>query len=318
MKILIIRFSSIGDIVLTTPVIRCIKQQVDNVEVHYLTKKAFTTILSSNPYIDKLHILNDKLANTIQELRLEKFDYIIDLHNNLRTRLIKSQLSVKSKSFNKLNLQKFLLVNFKINTLPDKHIVDRYLETASVLGIKNDEKGLDYFLKEEYQLDSMLPVSHRQYIGLVIGAQHATKQLPVDKLIEVCKALNQPVVLLGGQEDAERGSAITAACGDTIFNACGKFSLDQSAFLVKNAKRIISHDTGLMHIAAAFNKPITSVWGNTVPEFGMYPYKVAQHTAVEVIGLKCRPCSKIGYKKCPLGHFKCMNDQDVRLISKTL
>lgn len=314
MKVLIIRFSSIGDIVLTTPVIRCLKQQVDGVEIHYLTKEAFRSILNSNPYIDKLHFLDDKLSETVRKLGIEHFDYIIDLHNNLRTRLIKLQLNVKSKSFNKLNLEKFLLVNFKIHTLPQKHIVDRYLETVAFLGVRNDEKGLDYFFSQEYSIGSLLPQSHQKYTGLVIGAQHATKRLPVHKLTEICKTLKEPIVLLGGKEDTERAEEIVTGCGGHVFNACGKYSLEESAFLVKHAQKIITHDTGLMHIAAAFNKPITSVWGNTVPEFGMYPYKVSHHKVMEVKGLKCRPCSKIGYKKCPLGHFKCMNDQDIQLV----
>lgn len=315
MKILIIRFSSIGDIVLTTPVIRCLKQQIDNVEIHYLTKPSFQSILKSNPYIDKLHLLDNKLSQTIENLKAQNFDYVIDLHNNLRTRIIKARLSVKSKSFDKLNLRKFLLVNFKLNTLPDLHIVDRYLETVSFLGVKNDGKGLDYFFNNDYELSTLIPQSHQQYIALVIGAQHATKRLPVYKLIEICKAINTPIILLGGKEDSDRGEEIQLASGEHVFNACGKFSIDESAFLVKNAQYLISHDTGLMHIAAAFNKPIVSVWGNTVPEFGMYPYLVTHHKIAEVKGLSCRPCSKIGYKKCPLGHFKCMNEQDTLNIA---
>lgn len=310
MKVLIIRFSSIGDIVLTTPVIRCVKQQLENVEVHYLTKSAFLPVLAGNPYIDKLHVLNQKLSQTIAELKAENFDYIIDLHNNLRTKMIKLQLSVKSTSFNKLNFQKFLLVSLKINILPDIHIVDRYLETVAFLGVKNDGEGLDYYFQKKHDLTSLLPSSHHDYIALVIGAQHATKRLPLPKLIEICKATAKPIVLLGGKEDQENGEEIMLACDTYVFNACGKFSIDESAFLVKSARHIITHDTGLMHIAAAFNKPITSVWGNTVPEFGMYPYRVTQHQIAEVKGLACRPCSKIGYKKCPLGHFKCMNEQN--------
>ncbi|MBC8051737.1 MAG: glycosyltransferase family 9 protein [Sphingobacteriaceae bacterium] len=314
MKVLIIRFSSIGDIILTTPVIRCLKEQVDGIEVHYLTKSTYKSILSGNPNIDKLHLLGERLSETVKTLEAEKFDYIIDLHHNLRTRLIKLRLNVKAKSFNKLNFKKFLLVNFKWNILPEKHIVDRYLETVSFLGVANDGKGLDYFFNNIYDLQSLLPASHQNYTGLVIGAQHATKQLPVHKLIEICQKIKQPIVLLGGKEDFNRAEEITTASGKHVFNACGKYSLDESAFLVKHAERIISHDTGLMHIAAAFNKPIISVWGNTLPEFGMYPYRVTEHMSMEVTGLKCRPCSKIGYPKCPLGHFKCMNEQNTDLV----
>jgi len=307
LKILIIRFSSIGDIVLTTPVIRCLKQQLTNVEIHYLTKSNFKTVLENNPYIDKLHFLNSKLSNTIIELKNERFDYVIDLHHNLRTLTIKRKLGAKSSSFDKLNWQKWLLVNLKVNKMPDVHIVERYIDTVEFLGVCNDGKGLDYFLTEQYSLQNLLPTTHQDFVGLVIGAQHVTKRLPNNKLKEICRNLQKPIVLLGGKEDIERGEDI-AQGNNHVFNGCGKFSLDQSAFLVKMAASIITHDTGLMHIAAAFNKSIVSIWGNTVPDFGMYPYQVNQSTILEVQGLACRPCSKIGYQKCPKGHFKCMND----------
>lgn len=316
LKILVIRFSSIGDIVLTTPLVRCLKQQLKGAEIHYLTKKSYESVLTSNPYIDKLHLLDEKLSATISSLKAEKFDVVIDLHHNLRTSIIKSRLGIKSSSFDKLNWQKWLLVNFKINKLPKVHIVDRYLHTVGFLGVKNDEKGLDYFLNTEYDLSTLVPPSHQKYIGIAIGAQHATKRLPQHQLIKLCKSLSGPLVLLGGPEDAERGNEICDQAGPHVFNGCGKFSLDQSAYLVKMAQQIITHDTGLMHIAAAFNKPILSVWGNTVPEFGMYPYKTSKSVIVEVEHLNCRPCSKIGYKKCPLGHFKCMNDIDIPYIIK--
>lgn len=315
LKILIIRFSSIGDIVLTTPVIRCVKEQIAGVELHYLTKKAFEPVLSANPYIDKIHYLKDSLSDTITDLKLENFDHIIDLHHNIRTLIIKLKLGKHSSSFNKLNWQKWLLVNLGINILPDEHIVDRYLKTVEFLNIKNDNEGLDYFLVQNHHLALLLPPSHQNYIAIVIGAQHATKRLPVGRLIELCKQLKHPVVLLGGPEDMDRGEAILAESGLHVFNGCGKFKLDQSAYLVKMAKCVITHDTGLMHIAAAFKKSIHSVWGNTVPEFGMYPYLAGSSNIYEVQGLPCRPCSKIGYKRCPRGHFKCMNNIDLNVIS---
>ena len=314
LKILIIRFSSIGDIVLTTPVIRCLKTQLPHAEIHYLTKGAFQTVLEANPYIDKLHLLEKKLKDSVKALKAEKFDYVIDLHHNLRTFLIKTKLGVKASSFNKLNYEKWMLVNFKRNILPSVHIVDRYLKTVEFLGVKNDNQGLDYFLQKEYNLTDLLPPSHQKFLGLVIGAQHATKRLPQYKLIEICHKFQQPIVLLGGKDDQERSQEIALKGGAHVFDGCGKFSLDQSAYLVKMADQIISHDTGLMHIAAAFDKKVTSVWGNTVPEFGMYPYQITESKIVEVEHLGCRPCSKIGYRKCPLGHFKCMNDIDVSRI----
>ena len=320
-KFLIIRFSSIGDIVLTTPVIRCLRKQYPGAEIHFLTKQAFRSIVAHNPYINKIHTLGDSFELMLHELLIEEYDYIIDLHHNLRTLRIKRFLkNVKSFSFNKLNVEKFILTNFKINTLPKKHIVDRNLETVASLGVVNDGMGLDYFIPtlDEIKKDD-IPTSHMHgYIAVVIGAALATKKLPLHKLKELCTAIDHPIILLGGKEDYEDGKAIAKVDEIKIYNACGKFNLNESADLVKGAKLVISHDTGLMHIAAALQKPVISVWGNTVPAFGMYPYYGSrsnrQYDVVEINKLWCRPCSKIGYNKCPKGHFKCMEKIDVNYI----
>ncbi|MDQ3291224.1 MAG: glycosyltransferase family 9 protein [Bacteroidota bacterium] len=317
-KILVLRFSSIGDIVLTTPVVRALKQQLPEARIHYATKWNFRSIVEHNPYIDQVHYLRESLRDLIAELQAEKFDYIVDLHRNLRTSVIKFKLGVPGKSFNKLNYKKWLLVRFKINNLPDVHIVDRYLAAASELGIKNDEQGLDYFIpaNDEVALAS-LPLTHQNgYYAFAIGAQHYTKRLPTERIIEVCSKINAPVILLGGKEDASTGDVIVNYFQYretnnqqriTIYNACGKYNLNQSASLVKQSIAVFSHDTGLMHIASAFKKKIYSIWGNTVPEFGMYPYKT-DFLIFERPNLYCRPCSKIGYSKCPQGHFKCMRE----------
>ncbi|MES2003261.1 MAG: glycosyltransferase family 9 protein [Bacteroidota bacterium] len=322
MKFLIIRFSSIGDIVLTSPVIRCLKQQVPGAEVHFLTKENFHGLIASNPYIDKVQVLGSSWDLMMHQLNYEHYDYIIDLHHNLRTLRIKKGLKgAKSFSFDKLNIQKWLCTALKINRLPDTHIVDRYLATVASFGVANDGKGLDYFYPEnEKTISKDLPASHRfGYVGIVIGAALNTKKLPVHKLKELCREIHFPVVLLGGQEDRTAGEEIASADEIKIYNACGKFSLHESADLVRKAKLIVTHDTGLMHIAAAFHKPIISIWGNTIPEFGMGPYYgeaiIANETA-EVKGLSCRPCSKIGYNKCPKGHFKCMEMQDIEKMQQ--
>lgn len=312
-KFLIIRFSSIGDIVLTTPVIRCLRKQYPTAEIHFLTKYAFKSIVAHNPYINKIHTLGDSFELMLHELATEEYDYIIDLHHNLRTLRIKRHLkNVQSFSFNKLNIEKFILTNFKINTLPKKHIVDRNLETVKTLGVVNDGLGLDYFIPTMDNVkNDDIPTSHMHgYIAVVIGAALATKKLPLHKLKALCSAINHPIILLGGKEDYEDGKAIAKADEIKIYNACGKFNLNESADLVKRSKLVITHDTGLMHIAAALQKPVISVWGNTVPAFGMYPYYGSRsnmhYDVVEINKLWCRPCSKIGYKKCPKGHFKCM------------
>ncbi len=316
-KFLIIRFSSIGDIVLTTPVVRNLKEQCEGAEVHYLTKKQYQGILEHNPYIDKIHVLEGSLSELAIGLRQEHFHYVIDLHNNLRTSRVKLKLHTTSFKFNKLNKEKWLMVNFKKNTLPAIHIVDRYLKTVDFFIDKNDMKGLDFFIPEEDEVDlKNLPKTHQNsYIAFAIGAQHATKRLPDEKIISICKKINQPIILLGDKNDAVVAEKVVSAIGENIYNACGKYNLNQSASLVKQAQLVISHDTGLMHIAAAFKKQIISIWGNTIPEFGMYPYLSHEKSEIlEVKDLKCRPCTKIGFGKCPKKHFKCMNDIDEERI----
>ena len=311
LKILVVRFSSIGDIVLTTPVVRMLKKQL-NAQVHYLTKSSYVSLLKNNPYIDSVYQIDNSISEVIADLKKEKYDYVIDLHSNLRTKILKFRLGVAAKSFNKLNMEKFMLTNFKLDNMPKIHIVDRYLETVKHLGVKNDNQGLDFFLSDRNKVDvSIFP---KNYIVFVIGGQHATKILPNEKIISIIKKVNKPVLLIGGPEDAYRGEEIAKAC-DKVVNTCGKYSILHSASLVQQATMVITHDTGMMHIAAAFNKKIYSVWGNTVPEFGMYPYlESEQSKRIEVKGLNCRPCSKIGYDKCPKGHFKCMQEIDENLF----
>ena len=325
-KVLVIRFSSIGDIVLTTPVVRAIKTQLDDAEVHFCTKKQYASLVADNIYIDKVHLLEDDLNALAGQLKAEQFDYIVDLHNNLRTRRLKSKLGKPSAAFPKLNWEKWLIVNFKVNKLPNIHIVDRYMEAAAPLGVKKDALGLDYFIPEKDEVeDEWLPETHRrEFVAFAIGGAHETKKLPMDRMIELCDKINKPIVLLGGKEDIENGNKIAdffdrkyeqedfkeplleLGKKALIYNACGKFNINQSASILKRASYVFTHDTGMMHIAAALKKNIFSIWGNTIPEFGMYPYQT-KFTILESKKVSCRPCSKIGYDKCPKGHFNCMN-----------
>jgi ADP-heptose:LPS heptosyltransferase len=317
-KILIIRFSSIGDIVLTTPVVRCLKEQLD-CEVHYVTKKSYESILNSNPYIDSVFTFEKEIDEVIDDLKKEHYDFIVDLHRNLRSTRLKRKLKKPSASFPKLNKQKFLYTTFKKDVMPNIHIVDRYFEATASLKVKNDQKGLDFFIPKKDQVDLKAFKLEAGYIGFSIGAQFATKRLPNHKIIEIIKKIEKTVVLLGGPEDSENAIDIKKAC-ENVVNLVGELNLNQSASLVQQADSIISHDTGLMHIAAAFQKKIISVWGNTTPKLGMYPYMPAnpENFTTHEVELNCRPCSKIGYQKCPKKHFHCMEQQDTDQIITAL
>ncbi|WP_232826470.1 glycosyltransferase family 9 protein [Lewinella sp. IMCC34183] len=319
---LIVRFSSIGDIVLTSTVIRCVKQQT-GAEVHFLTKSAFAPTLLHNPYVDRLWTIDRDLGEVAGALRTEGFTHLIDLHGNLRTLLLKRQLTTsallrgrrppRTSTFDKLNLRKFLLTRFGIDRMPRRHIVDRYLAAAAPLGVTNDGGGLDYFIGPGEAVEAPA----YPFVAFVIGAAHATKCLEEDQLREICTRLTVPVVLLGGPAEAELGERLRTA-GPHVHNGCGAYSLNGSADLVRQAAAVITHDTGLMHVAAAFRRPIVSVWGNTVPALGMYPYlpEGPDYRIAEVNGLACRPCSKIGYASCPQGHFRCMREQDLPAIAR--
>jgi len=310
-KFLIIRFSSIGDIVLTSPVVRCLKTQFPEAEVHFLTKKRNADLLEANPYIDKIQLFDHSLSDVIQTLKSENYDYIIDLHNNLRSLAVKLRLKVKSYSFNKLNFRKVLLTKLKLDMMPEGHIVDRNLGTLRQFNIQNDGKGLEYFIPNEDNFSiSEFPDNYLDgYVALVLAGTYRTKRLPVEKVKKLISESSILFVLLGGKGERILAASIMQWNTGNVIDFTGKLRINQSASLVKNARLVISNDTGLMHIAAAFHKKILSVWGNTSPELGMYPYLPGEGSEIlEVKGLSCRPCSKLGYSECPKKHFRCMND----------
>lgn len=325
MKILVIRFSSIGDIVLTTPVIRCLKNQIDDVEIHVLTKKKFSNLYKTNPYINKVYEYDDSLKKNIEELKLENYDYIVDLQKNKRSLRATRALHKPHSSFPKLNFKKLLLTTFKINLMPDIHIVDRYFKAVEKLGVTNDYQGLDFFISEknDYPLSELPENFQKGYHAFVIGGTYKTKILPAVKIVEIIQKLNEPVILLGGPDDVERAEEILSAvsCQLSAISLVGKINLEQSASIVKKAKSVLTNDTGLMHIAAAFHKNIVSVWGNTVPELGMYPYLPKEKEKCHIVeckDVKCRPCSKLGFKECPKRHFKCMMKIDSDTVVEKL
>jgi ADP-heptose:LPS heptosyltransferase len=311
-KFLIIRLSSIGDVVLTTPIIRAVKQANKETELHFLIKKEFKPVIESNPYIDKIHIYSGDMSALIGELKMEDFSYIIDLQNNIRSRSVIATLQKPHSTFPKLNVKKWLAVWLKLNLLPDCHIVERYFEAAKALHVPNDGQGLDFFItpKEDYEEDDLPAVFEDGFVAISLGSMHGTKRIPTYKVVEIARMLYLPVMLLGGKDVESESEEIVSALGERAYNGCGKFSLHQTASLIRQSRCLLTGDTGLMHIAAALQTPIASLWGNTIPEFGMYPY-MPQHRErfriFEVPRLSCRPCSKLGYKKCPRNHFHCMN-----------
>lgn len=306
LKILVVRFSSIGDIVLTTPVVRALKKQL-NAEVHFLTKSSFTSLLINNPYVDVVYQIDKSVNEVSSDLKNEKYDLVVDLHSNLRSAKLRN-IGKKYVKYNKDTFKKFLFVKFSIDRLKSKHTVERYFDTVEKIGVKNDNEGLDFFLSKKDEID--LTVFPKSYITFAIGGMHFTKKLPTEKIISICQKRNETAVLIGGPEDFETGKIIENNC-DNVINTCGKYNINESAFIVNNSDLLITHDTGMMHIAAALGKEIFSIFGGTHPNLGFTPYMPnSENRIIQIENLDCRPCHRYGKSKCPKGHFKCMQEID--------
>lgn len=327
MRILFLRFSSIGDILLTTPIVRSVAKQLPGAELHYFTKPAFAPLVAHNPHLMQVHRLEEPLAQQLKTLRALDFDFIVDLHKNLRSYRIRWALgAVPGSTFRKLNFRKWLLTQLKIDQMPNLHIVERYAEAIAPLGVALDEEGLELHLPPECHQRATDVLSaeglgrgSNEFIVLALGARHFTKQYPEELSIRLLKALGKPVVLLGGPDDHPKGATIARELPGhlTCSNLAGELSLLESAAVLAQAQYVLTPDTGLMHIAAAFNKRVYSIWGNTVPALGMYPYRT-DFVAFEASGLPCRPCHKLGHPACPKGHFKCMRLQEPEAMAAAI
>lgn len=319
-KVLIIRFSSIGDIVLTTPVIRSLKAALPDTEIHFLTKKAYGPLLEHNPHLSQIHFLGDSLRQTLSLLRAEKFDHILDLHNNLRSLRVKFSLRTSSSTFPKENLAKYRMVRkqrYPSEWLP--HVVQRYGSTLSKLGVDLDDKGLEMFYPEpldHWARELISPIGDHP-LAIVLGAKFNTKRWLPEYFVETINRLERPVLILGGSDATEERDLILPQLKVQSFDAVNRYSLLESTALLNQVSEVLTHDTGFMHIAAALGKKIYSLWGNTVPALGMTPYKT-DSAILENRDIHCRPCSKIGYDACPKGHFDCMRTITVEKVFTTL
>lgn len=317
MRLLFIRFSAIGDIVLASPAFRCAKEQLPGVEIHLVTKHSMRAVTEANPYVDHFHYLAGDFGALITELKAYKFDYIIDLHKNLRSFRIRAALGVPVFAYDKLSVEKFLLTKFQINRMPDRHISLRSVDALASLGVVYDGKGLDYFIPEKVQVPALFSAG---YVALVIGASFATKKLSLDSLKQLVKLIPHPIVLIGGPEEKADGAELAMLDPDRIVNTCGTYTLHESAALVRDARIVISHDTGMLYIACAFEKNVIAIWGATSPALQVEPLmpenaKTRVFQAI-VPNLTCQPCSNFGTKTCPKGHFNCMNQQDLPEIAR--
>lgn len=320
-RILLVRFSSIGDIVLTFGVATTIKSMYPNCSVDFVTKAGFKDLLRACEAINHVYTLETSLNELRKKIDFTQYDAILDLHHNLRTRLLLRFQFGKVYRFPKNNLDKWLLTTFKVKPKYIRHITERYIDTLRVY-TKTSITGITpkYIIPKEAKIDieQSLQLAPKKYVAIAIGAQFATKKLPLDLLIDLVNKIQFPVLLLGGKEDTNDAEQIISAVNKKdVYSVAGSATIHESAWMLKNAKCLITHDTGLMHIGAIFDLSMMVIWGNTTPDFGMYPYNW-QQGSIEFFqseNLSCRPCSKIGYQQCPKGHFKCMRNQDIDLLA---
>lgn len=305
-KILIIRLSSLGDILLTTPFIRSIKNQFPGIEIDFVLREQYSDILKLNPYLNKVfsfsRIKNDNFEK-LKEIYNSKYNLVIDLQNNLRSKKIVSEVKTQYVSFSKNSWKKFLLVNFKINNLKDApQIPVRYAQT--ITGLKLDEKGLDLFTDKSPSAELN---QKENLIGFCPGARHFTKRWLKEYFIELGKKLTAngyTIVLFGGKIDKE----ICAELANEIRGAINLFNSDdvlQTSADMKLCKVIICNDSGLMHVASSVGTKVVTIFGSSVKEFGFTPYNCT-NLILENNLLTCRPCSHIGRSSCPKKHFDCM------------
>lgn len=307
-RVLVIRFSSIGDIVLCSPVLRNLKTQFPNIQIDVLTKEGFASVWKNNPFIDRLLIWEDPESR--RTWKNEHYDVIIDLHNNLRSKQVKwIRWDCPNISFSKENFKKMGLVWTKSNTFSATPINTRYDNLLNSIGISTDNLGLDFYGIDALPDNINLP---DRYYAIALGGSYKTKQVPIAKYLEFLRTQKGdiPFVLLGGKADVSSAQQIKSEFPDLCIDFCGILSLGASANIVSRCIVLISGDTGLAHIAAALGKSVLWMWGSTSPKLGMLsPQKPngGEMISMEVQGLKCRPCSKLGYSECPKEHFKCMD-----------
>lgn len=312
-KLLVIRLSSMGDIVLTTPVVRAIKKSLPNSKIDFLTSGQFSEIYKYNPNVDNL-IEYQKTASISENSKiknsLDKYDLIIDLQNNFRSRAFSSGLADNILRVKKNRLHKLSLVYLKKSIIKNYSVVQNYFDALSSLNIQADELGNEVFLKDGLSsAEKRRNDSSGLTFGFAPGANHFTKRYPSKKFADLAKSLienyNAGITLFGGKQDIQICKEINQLTGNKLKDLSGSDSILETVKNLKEIDLLITNDTGVMHLASACNIPIIAIFGSSVRELGFLPYRIKYELAEA--DLKCRPCSHIGRSSCPKKHFECMN-----------
>ncbi len=328
-KILIIRFSSIGDIILASPLIRSVKLTYPDAQIDFIVRKEYAELVKFNPYLSNIiEFDSDKRYKGMQEITAKintnAYSIILDIQNNFRSKFLSYRSKTKKIShLNKRATLRFLLTNFKINLYRDYvSVADRYLETVKELYVPNDGKGLDVFIPDniissvEKKLSNYSLSKNDFIIGIAPSAKHNTKKWMLDRyeelIVRLIEKYKARILVFGGKDDKHETDTIVDNANKilgnrAVINYAGKISLLENAAMFDYCNAVVTNDTGLMHLAAARKRKVIAIFGPTVKEFGFFPYGT-ENIVVENNTVKCRPCSYHGTNSCPPKHFKCMKD----------
>jgi len=328
-KILIIRFSSIGDIILASPLIRVLYKRFPASKIDFVVRKQYAELIHYHPGLNSIYEFDTRggfseLHKLAKIIRYNKYDLIIDIHNSLRSRYIRYYSGAKKAVvIDKRILARTMLVRFKKKYYKDfVSVAGRYIEPLKAFGIGNDAKGLEIFIPDETvsrisgKMSPLKLHTFKEIVGFCPSAKHATKRWPEERFIEtgirLAHELKAKIAIFGGKSDAALCAMITQGINsksgeEYAVDYSDQFSLLETAAAIKFCDIIVTNDSGLMHIAAAMGKKIVAIFGSTVREFGFFPIGT-ENIIVERKGLYCRPCSHIGRSSCPEGHFRCMNE----------
>lgn len=316
MKILIIRFSSLGDIVLTTPIVSLIKETHPNADIYFLTKKAFASLLEGNHNIHRIIAWEEVKSNKDHMIFYETFDYLLDLHNSTRSFLARRKISYKKKAiYKKPYMKRFLLVHFKKNRYKRVvHVVHRYMRTLRILGIRPHYRKPD-ILADRPAADRLDGWNFNQpTLAVAPGARWFTKRWPrINFEDTIAQFMDEfpdwQVILLGGKDEKKDSKEIYKKISKEktkkgkIFNFTGEYTIRESAFFLKYSRIFLTNDSGLMHVASSFDVHIVALFLATVPEFGFLPF--TRSKSILSVDLPCKPCNHKGLSRCPKRHFQC-------------
>ncbi len=315
-SILLVRFSSLGDVLLATPLIRALRARHPGATIAALTRRAFAPLLSGNPRLDEVLALGpgDSLARVARQIRRRRFTHLLDLHGNLRSRILRLLVPGHWRGFDARRGARRELIRHKRDVYPDRlPVAERYFEAARELDVRPDGKPAEFFPEAraleavDQWLDGADP--GRGVVALVPGAAHPTKRWPLAHWERLAAALGREgwlVTVLGGSEDEVAAGVVARAAGERGRNAAGRFDLQGAGALLARARVAVAGDTGLMHLATAVGTPVVALFGPTVEQFGFFPYRA--RAVVLERALSCRPCSSRGSRACPLGHHRCLAD----------